>query len=198
MTPFPATDARPLAALLRSGAGTLLTALAVLVALLMVVPALLGMQRYLILTGSMTGTYDPGSLVYDRTVPTAELRVGDVITYAPPARATPHALVTHRIVSITHDASGARLFRTKGDANEVADAWRFTLDRPTQAEVAFGVPYVGYAFSELSKPRVRLWLIALPAVLIALWSVVGLVRDGRRDPVGEGEGASAPGAPAAT
>lgn len=196
MTPFPVTPHRSIAALLRSAFGTIVLALAVAAAALMVVPALLGMQRYVILTGSMTGTYDPGSLVYDREVPTASLRVGDVITYAPPAGASPHKLVTHRIVAIGRTQDGARLYRTKGDANRTPDAWRFTLDRPTQARVSFGVPYAGYAISKLSDRHTRLYLIALPAVLIALWSVVSLFRDGAREE-GRRDGSSAPGTPAA-
>jgi signal peptidase I len=196
MTPFPVTPHRSLLSLLRSGVGSLLLLLAVAAAVLMVVPAVLGMQRYVILTGSMTGTYDPGSLVYDREVPTSSLRVGDVITYAPPAGASPHALVTHRIVSIGSTQEGKRLFRTKGDANRVADPWRFTLDRPTQAKVSFGVPYAGYAVQRISDRHTRLYLIALPAVLIALWSVVSLFRDGARDERGR-EGAGTSGTPAA-
>ena len=50
------------------------------------VPAVAGYDRYVITSGSMTGTYDTGSIVYAKAVPTADLRVGDVITYAPPAR----------------------------------------------------------------------------------------------------------------
>ena len=45
-----------------------------------------GFQRYVITSGSMTGTYDRGSLVFDRVVPTSSLREGDVITFTPPAR----------------------------------------------------------------------------------------------------------------
>ena len=37
--------------------------------MVMLVPALLGFQRYVILTGSMTGTYDRGSIVFDRPSP---------------------------------------------------------------------------------------------------------------------------------
>jgi hypothetical protein len=38
----------------------------------------------------MTGTYDVGSIVFDRQAPTSSLRVGDPITYAPPPRASPN------------------------------------------------------------------------------------------------------------
>jgi signal peptidase I len=142
-------------------------------------PAVLGYQRYVITSGSMTGTYDRGSIVYAEEVPTASLRVGDVITYRPPRPMGGGGLVTHRIVWIGRDRSGTRAFRTRGDANPVADPWRFTLDHPTQARVAFYVPYVGYALAALAIRQVRMLAIGLPALLVALavlarlWSQAG-------------------------
>lgn len=137
-------------------------------------PAALGYQRYVITGGSMTGTYDRGSIVYAREVPTASLRVGDVITYAPPPGAGPGGLVTHRIVWISRDRRGSRGFVTKGDANAVRDPWRFTLTRPSQARAVFDVPYVGYALAVLGVREVRMLLIGLPALLIALGTLVRL------------------------
>ena len=75
--------------------------------------------------------------------------------------------VTHRIETIKESAKGSPRFRTKGDANEAADPWTFTLEQPTQARVAFHVPYVGYAFAALSIRWVRILLIGLPALIIA-------------------------------
>ena len=63
---------------LMSGAALAVTAA---IAVLALAPALLGLQRYVIVSGSMTGTYDRGSLVLDQVVPVASLKVGDVITY---------------------------------------------------------------------------------------------------------------------
>src|SRR5688500_19153781 len=88
---------------------------------LLVLPAALGWQRYVIVSGSMTGSYDRGSLVLDEVVPVAELKTGDVITYRPPAGAGPDGLVTHRIASISRGEDGTRVFRTTGDPNETAD-----------------------------------------------------------------------------
>jgi len=144
---------------------------AVVVAMLVLLPSLFGWQRYAIVSGSMTGTYDRGSLVLDEVVPVGELKVGDVITYMPPAG---DHLITHRIAWIGHDPSGARAYRTKGDANEVADPWTFRLDEPTQARVTAGVPYVGYALMALGRRDVRTLVIALPALLIALVTLAGL------------------------
>jgi signal peptidase len=173
--PMPAAVLTP--SPLRRIAGGLLTAGAVALAAAVLVPALLGYQRYVITSGSMTGTYDRGSIVYDRVVPTRSLDVGDVITYAPPAGAGPAGLVTHRIAAITPQPGGARVFRTKGDANPVKDPWTFTLTRPTQARVAFHLPYVGYALAALAERKVRMILIGVPALLVALSVLAGLWRE---------------------
>ena len=167
---MPASSPSPL----RRLGGGLLTAAAVALAAAVLVPALLGYQRYVITSGSMTGTYDRGSLVYYRVVPTASLKVGDVITYDPPAGAGPAGLVTHRIVSITPQPGGARVFRTKGDANPVADPWTFTLPSRSQARVVAGVPWLGFALAALSERKVRMLVVGVPALIIALTSLAGI------------------------
>jgi signal peptidase len=146
----------------------------------MLLPGLLGYQRYVITSGSMTGTYDRGSVVFDEVVPVSDLRVGDAITYTPPLGSGPSGRITHRIVSIGSDQFGRQTLRTKGDANEAADPWTFTLDGATQARVAFHVPYVGYLLSALAIRQVRMAVIGLPALLIAFAVLVGFRRDVRR------------------
>jgi signal peptidase len=147
---------------------------------LMLLPGLLGYQRYVITSGSMTGTYDRGSVVFDEVVPVSDLRVGDAITYTPPAGSGPSGRITHRIVWIGSDQFGRQTLRTKGDANEAADPWTFSLDEATQARVAFHVPYVGYVLSALAIRQVRMVLIGLPALLIAFAVLVGFSRDVRK------------------
>src|SRR3954451_2290163 len=113
-------------------ASTLLLAAGLLLGALMVIPALAGWQRYVIVSGSMTGTYDRGSLVLDEVIPVASLKRGDVITYRPPASSAVDHLITHRIYAIGRGPHGERVYRTKGDANAVADPWTFTLGGPRQ------------------------------------------------------------------
>ena len=151
-------------------------AVAGLVALAVLAPALAGWQRYAIVSGSMTGTYDRGTLVLADVVPVSELRVGDVITYTPPPGAGPDHLVTHRIAWIGRDPAGNRTFRTKGDANPIADPWTFQLRAPVQARARVGIPYLGYALTALGRRDVRMAVIALPALLIAGFSLAGLWR----------------------
>jgi signal peptidase len=155
---------------------TLVVAAGLLFGTLLILPAALGWQRYVIVSGSMTGTYDRGSLVLDEVVPVEQLREGDVITYRPPAGAGPAGLVTHRIASIATDEVGRRTFRTKGDANQAADPWTFMLPKGEQARVRASVPYVGFALAALGRRDLRMLIVGLPAGLIALMSIAGLWR----------------------
>jgi signal peptidase len=172
----PVTATSPLPRLGRL-VGGLLTVAAILLAAAVLVPAALGYERYVITSGSMGGSYDRGSLVYARVVPTAQLRRGDVITYTPPTGSGPAGLVTHRIASISRGPAGARVYRTKGDANPGVDPWTFTLPNATQARAAFRAPYVGYGLAALSDRRVRMAIIGVPALLVALSVLAGLWRD---------------------
>lgn len=149
--------------------------------LIMLVPALLGFQRYVILTGSMTGTYNRGSIVFDRPIPTADLKVGDPITYSPPSGFTSQARVTHRIWWIGRGANGERVYRTKGDANRHPDAWKFTLNQSTQDVVVFHIPDVGYVFTLLSLRKFRIVLVGLPAIVIGLTMLRALWIEGGKE-----------------
>jgi signal peptidase len=124
----------------------------------------------------MTGTYDRGSIVFDKPVPTSDLEVGDVITYSPPASTGVHGLITHRIISVKDDGKGGVSYRTKGDANPDPDPWRFQLDQPTQARVAFAIPYIGYGIAGLSVLPIRMLIIGVPALLIAFALIARLWR----------------------
>jgi len=159
---------------------TALCAVCLSLAGLMLLPGLFGYQRYVITSGSMTGTYDRGSIVFDDVVPVSDLRVGDAITYTPPPGSGPTGRITHRIVWIGSDQFGRPALRTQGDANESADPWTFTLDGQSQARVAFHVPYVGYVLSALAIRQARMLLIGLPALLIAVAIVLSFRRDVRK------------------
>jgi signal peptidase len=133
--------------------------------LLLVVPSLLGFQRYVLTGGSMEPTLHRGSLVFDKVAPVEDLAVGDVITYVPPGESRP---LSHRITSVTHDDRNGLVFTSKGDANDAADPWKFTLDDQMQAKVVFTVPWAGYPLWVLGSPLSRLLLIGGPAMAIAI------------------------------
>jgi signal peptidase len=147
-------------------------------------PHFLGYSRYVITSGSMTGTYDQGSVVFEKPVPAARLRVGDVITYMPPPDAGVPHLVTHRIISMKPAEGGGVVFTTQGDANPDPDPWHFELVQATQPVVHFGVPHVGWIFIALAHREVRMLAIGVPAGLVGLSALVQLlggIRESHRD-----------------
>ncbi len=175
MRPMP-SRARRAAVLAAGGLGRMVLGLACLVLIATLVPGLFGYQRFVVVGGSMEPTIHRGSLVFDEVVPVGSLATGDVITYVPPGHSDP---VTHRIIERDSDR-GELVYRTKGDANEEPDLRPFTLDRPTQARVAFDVPYVGFLFMFLASQQARFFMLVLPAIALALFMLVRLWRDAGR------------------
>jgi signal peptidase I len=172
---MPRSSARRLASMAAGGLGRLVLLAGVLVLAATFVPSVLGYERYVLVGHSMEPTIHKGSLVFDEIVPAEALRRGDVITYIPPTSNEP---VTHRIIEIGRGPKGERVFRTKGDNNPAADMRPFTLDEARQARVAFAIPYLGWIFILLAMQEARILLIALPGLLLALWALYGVWRQG--------------------
>jgi signal peptidase len=147
------------------------------IAVLMLVPPLLGYQRYVITGGSMGSALPRGSIAYDEVVPTEHIRVGDVITYRPP---NGDRLLTHRVVWIGNGRHGVRVYRTRGDASPAPDRRAFLLPNDGQARMAFHVPVAGYVLAALSVRAVRMAVIGGPALAIAVAVFAGLWRRRQR------------------
>lgn len=163
-------------------AGLTVNILAVIVlslAVLFLVPGLAGYDRYVITGGSMSGTFERGSLVFEKEVPVSALQVNDIITYMPPAASGINELVTHRIESIEASENGP-LFRTRGDANASSDPWVFNLQAPTQNKLEAAVPFAGWVFIALADRELRMLIIGIPAGMVAVLSLVELVRAVRK------------------
>jgi signal peptidase len=128
---------------------------------LVLLPIGLGLQRYVMTSDSMDGgrtdSIPRGSVVFERLVPVDDLRVGDVITYQPPASAHVDGMVTHRVVAL--EPGG---LVTQGDARPAPDPWRLQNDDTVVPRVVFSMPWVGYAYLVLADPF--LWLLLLGSV----------------------------------
>src|SRR5690349_5091663 len=172
---------RTVAARVGAVVSTVLMLAVLLVSAGYLIPSALGYQRYIITGGSMTGTYDKGSVVFEKKVPSSQLQVGDVITYMPPPNSGVTNLVTHRILTEKVDKkSGDTVFRTKGDFNPDKDPWTFTLNQTDQPVVQFSIPYIGWVFLFLADPRHRMWTIGGPAAAVALMSLVQAASNARK------------------
>ena len=130
-------------------------------------PACSGCQRYVIVSGSMTGTYDAARSSSTRSSRSTSLKVGDVITYRPPAGVRPRRLVTHRIRRSPRPQTAAGLPH-QGRRQRGRRPLDVHAGRAKQARVRAGVPYVGFVLAALVRPPLRMLVIGLPALLIAL------------------------------
>lgn len=123
-----------------------------------------------VLSGSMSGTYEPGDSVVAVPRPLTSLEPGDVIVYRIPV--DDRRVVTHRIVSI-HGPAAHPIVVTKGDANSVADDWEAQLQGSTAWVVRGHLPHSGYVIHAVRDPllqRASIGALVLFA-LLGLWRV---------------------------
>ncbi|TML42654.1 MAG: signal peptidase I [Actinobacteria bacterium] len=94
-----------------------------------------------ILTGSMRPGIQPGDVVLISPEPVAAVRMGQIVAIHPPGTAA--ETVVHRVVEVDRQ-SGSTAIRTKGDANNVGDAWTARLHGKSAFRVRAVIPRVGY------------------------------------------------------
>lgn len=166
----------PLAGVLRAVEWMLLVLIAGAVVAAVVVPRLAGGTPYAVLTGSMEPAMPPGTLVIVRDVDPTTVAVGDVITFMP--REDDPSVVTHRVVGVGVDMTGAPTFTTKGDANPVADIAP-VHDYQVVGKRWYFVPYLGWVVELLTAQQRALgvYLVAGALLLYMLAMFAGAFRD---------------------
>lgn len=142
---------------------SVLVAVIVLFAVLLVGVRLFGLQVYTVLSGSMEPAYKTGSLIYVKHIEPSELEVGDVITF----KLSENTTATHRIIEIvSNEEKGNNIsFKTKGDANNIPDSSLVDTDSVIGTPI-FTIPYLGYIANFIQKP---------PGMYIAIISSVVLI-----------------------
>ena len=159
---------------------TVLVALVVVLALLLVGARLVGMQAFTVLSGSMEPTYHVGSLIYVRKADYRQLEPGDVITFL----LSEDTLATHRIVAVVPDEEDPETlrFRTKGDANATEDGSLVHYKNVVGTPV-FTIPYLGYVASYIQNPPGTYVAINCGAILLLLLFLPDLLStDGQENP----------------
>ena len=156
---------------------SVLVALVVIVALLLVGARLTGLQVFTVLSGSMEPTYHVGSLIYVKDVDPFELDSGDVITFM----LDENTVATHRIVEVVPDEEDDSVvrFRTKGDANENVDGSLVHYKNVIGSPV-FTIPYLGYAVSYIQNPPGTYVAISAGAILLLLVFLPDLFGDDKK------------------
>ena len=126
---------------------------------------ILGYSYFTVLTPSMQSVIPKGSIVVTKKTPSADIKVGDDITFFKDEKTT----VTHRVYEIYEDyqGSGLRGFITKGVDNSGPDR-DVVIYKNVIGVVQFSIPKVGAVLSAIKD---NVLLMAVTFGLIIIFSV---------------------------
>jgi signal peptidase I len=127
-----------------------------------------GYGFYIVRTGSMAPSINPGDIVFTHKV--GEVRPGNIITFEANGE-----IVTHRAVSITNGQ-----ITTKGDANKVVDPGTVTISE-VKGVGLFKLPAIGYITNLTNSRSGWFLLIIVPAVALVFFIVKKILKEAFKD-----------------
>lgn len=157
---------------------TLLVAVVVILAVLLVGVRLVGFQVFTVLSGSMEPTYHAGSLIYVKEVDYTEIEAGQVITFM----LDEDTVATHRVVEVVPDENDSTVlrYRTKGDANDAEDGSLVHYKNVIGSPV-FTIPKLGYLANFIQNPPGMYIAISAGAVLLLLVFLPDLIFEDEKE-----------------
>lgn len=146
--------------------GTLLLIVAIVACLGLTVPRYLGIEQYVVISGSMEPAIPVGSMVYSGQTDPSTLAAGDIIVFGDTEGGS--VPVTHRIVE-NHIAEGEVI--TKGDANAQNDLNPVPYAN-ILGKVQLHIPMLGFIAAPLGSIAGK---VAMGCVIVAayLLTIVG-------------------------
>ena len=141
---------------------------------------LFGYKAYVVTSDSMSKTdFDAGDLILVKAVDPATLKEGDVITYMSQNPESFGETITHKIRSLTTDASGNPGFVTYGTTTDTDDAtivtYPYVVGRYEKA-----IPNVGTFFNFLKTTQGYFVCIFIPFMLLILYQGFNCIQLFRR------------------
>lgn len=105
------------------------------VVIMLIVPKVIGIRPFVVLSGSMEEEIKTGAVAYsDSNAKVEDVKVGDIIVFK-----LDETYVTHRVVKINEDNT----FTTKGDANQTEDFAPVKFE-DFKGKTILSIPYLGY------------------------------------------------------
>lgn len=157
--------------------GTVATAVVAVIALALVGLRIAGFRTFTVMSGSMEPEYPVGAMIYVKPVDYKSLKVGDVISFVANNDKT---VVTHRIAEIKVDENDKEVwrFKTKGDANNTADAQLVHYKNVIGTPVTV-IPFIGYLAHNIQQPP-GIYIALVVGSLLLAWTFLPGTLEGRR------------------
>lgn len=130
---------------------------------------------YTIISPSMTPKIKVYDVVFVKKVKTDDLKVNDIITFYSTDTFFGTTPLTHRIVEILEVPDVGKMYRVKGDANEVADDEK-VYPSNVIGKVMFKIPQLGRLQYFLASRKGWLLAIIIPAFIIIGYDIYKLYR----------------------
>lgn len=118
-----------------------------------------------VLTGSMEPYIKPGDMIISKKINSENIVKGDVVTY----KTNNKNLVTHRVMEIIKDGNTI-FFKTKGDANNIADE-KLVTEEDIVGKLVLRIPKVGYVGDIIRTPLGFITCIVIPIILLIIMEI---------------------------
>ena len=141
-------------------------------------PTVFGYTALRVTTGSMKPTYDVDAMIIVKKVDPQEIKENDVMSFYSQDPSLDGAVNTHRVVSIKEE-NGKRSFVTKGDNNNVVDAYdvesQYLIGR-----VVASSKIIGKISRLVANPLIFIPIILIPLAVILISNLLGTIHMAKR------------------
>ena len=135
----------------------------IVIVIMFIVPRIMGIRPFIVLSGSMEKEIKTGSVAYaDTRAKVEDVKIGDIIVFK-----LDKAYVTHRVIAINEDNT----FTTKGDANETEDLAPVRFE-DFGGKTIFSIPYLGYLLGAI-QTRVGIFILLVIVGINIIYFIFG-------------------------
>ena len=128
---------------------------------------------FTVVTGSMEPKYKIGDVLIAKEKDPSEIKIGDAISYLAEKGEIKNNVVTHEVVNITKDESGAYLFHSKGLANLVEDP--VVHESQLYGVVVYKLKLLSFVRKIISTDLGMLLLIIIPILYIIVSEMISIL-----------------------
>jgi len=133
-------------------------------------------NAYVVLSGSMLPEISIKDIVVTKKVAAEDLDIGDIITFVSPDTRYGGISITHRIIDKYYDESlGSYTYRTKGDANNVADS-ALVPNENILGRVILKIPKLGYLQDLLASKGGLIFVVLIPCLVILSYDIMKILK----------------------
>ena len=131
-------------------------------------------SAYIIVSPSMEPTIKVNDAIIVKRIKPKRIKKGDIITFISSDPTTKGITITHRVVEILEDSDHHKLYRTKGDNNNVVDSTLVKED-DLSGKVIMKIPKIGYIQWFVSTKFGWIIAVALPCMGIIIYDIIKVV-----------------------